>query len=410
MIETFLLIFVCGELILTDLNHFFYFLSLTSIVTLQTSEVKYYLHLESIWRFVIKCFVNDLTEEVGGVLGMKMGIDFGSTNFTVFAEGKGIVMSEPSVVICDSFSGKPLVMGNAAKKMLGKLPDSMYAVNPIKDGIVNNYDIACTMLRTYLNKLCATKLFRPNILMCVPSTVTELEKKTIFDAVIDSGAARACFVDESLAAAIGSGVSLTQPQGTFICDIGGGTADCAVVTMGNIAVSANEKVGGNDFTKTISDYIFHEHNIEVGYETAENIKRTVGTAVFRNEEVAIMAGGKSCETGLPVLFEITSTEVYWILKSHIEHIFKCIKNVFEETPPELISDIFENGIILTGGTANLYGLDRYIEWNTGIRTFRAEQPENCAVLGLGRLLKDLHYLENNGYIFKSREDDDDEEE
>lgn len=344
------------------------------------------------------------------MLGMKIGIDFGSSNFTVFVEDKGIVMSEPSLVVCDSFSGKPLAMGNAAKKMLGKLPASMYAVNPIKDGIVNNYDIACMMLRTYLNKLCANKLFRPNILMCVPSTVTELEKRTIFDAVIDAGAARACFVDEALAAAIGAGVSLTQPEGTFVCDIGGGTSDCAVVTMGNIAVSGKEKVGGNDFTKTISDYIFHEHNIEVGYETADHIKRTVGTAVFRNEEVAIVAGGKSCETGLPVLFEITSTEVYWILKGHVDKVFNCIKSVFEKTPPELISDIFENGIVLTGGTANLYGLDRFIEWNTGIRTYKGEHPENCAVLGLGRLLKDLTYLENNGYIFKTREDDSEEDE
>ena len=203
------------------------------------------------------------------MLGMKIGIDFGSSNFTVFVEDKGIVMSEPSIVVCDSFSGKTLAMGNSAKKMLCKLPASMYAVNPIKDGIVNNYDVACMMLRTYLNKLCANKLFRPNILMCVPSTVTELEKRTIFDVVIDAGAARACFVDESLAAAIGAGVSLTQPEGTFVCDIGGGTADCAVVTMGNIAVSSNEKVGGNDFTKTIAFYLFLIYNLVIKHNALE---------------------------------------------------------------------------------------------------------------------------------------------
>lgn len=338
------------------------------------------------------------------MLGIRIGIDFGSTSITLCEDDRGIVISEPSVVICDSYTGRPIAVGSAAKKMLGKLPGSMRAVYPIKDGIVNDFEMARFMLKTYIDKLCRSRLFKPNILMSVPGSVTDLEKKTILDVIYSAGAGRACFLDEALAAAIGSGVSLTEPKGTFICDIGGGTADCAVVTMGNIAVSRSVKVGGNDLTRRISEYIAHEHNIEVGAETADEIKRTVGSAVYRNEEIAMIAGGKSGETGFPVLFEITSTEVYWVLKSCAEEILSCIRRVLEITPPELISDIADNGIILTGGTAKLFGIDRYIEWNTGIRTFCAPEPEKCAALGLEAMLSDLMYLERNGYVFRPGEE------
>lgn len=344
------------------------------------------------------------------MLGSKIGIDFGSSNVTVCTEGKGIVLCEPSVMICDKYTGKTVAMGSAAKKMLGKLPASMIAVYPIKDGMINDYPAAVRMLRVYMDKICAGKLLKPNVLMCVPSSVSELDKKTVFDAVTDAGAGKACFVEQALAAAIGSGVSLTEPKGTFICDIGGGISDSAVVTMGNIAVSSSARVGGNDLTKVIANYILKEHNIEVGPETADNIKRTVGSAVFRNEEIAIVAGGKKLDTGYTVLFEITSTEVYWILKPYVEEIIKCIKNVLEITPPELVADIFDTGIVLSGGTANLFGMEKYIEWNTGLRTRKANVPEQCAALGLRRLLGNMKYLENNGYVFVGADDDDDEDE
>ena len=182
-----------------------------------------------------------------------------------------------------------------------------------------------------------------------------------------------------------------------------------MVTMGNIAVSRSVKIGGNDLTKTITEYIRHAHNVEIGAETAETVKKTVGSAIFRAEEIAIVFGGKNCDTGLPVLFEITSTEIYWILKSHIEEILNCVVGVFQVTPPELVSDIADNGIILSGGTANLFGLDRFIEWNTGIRTVRAQSPENCAVYGMGRLLKNMKYLERNGYVFLSSDEDEEDD-
>lgn len=344
------------------------------------------------------------------MLGIKIGIDFGSTNLTVVAEGKGVILCEPSVMICDKYTGKTVAMGNAAKKMAGKLPASMTEVYPIKDGIIYDFDAAVRMLRNYIDRICAGKLLKPNVLMCVPSSVSELDKKTVFDAVTTSGAGRACFVDQSLAAAIGAGISLTEPKGAFICDVGAGTSDSAVVTMGNIAVTSSVRVGGNDLTKNIANYILREHNIEVGYETADNIKCTVGSAIFRNEEIAVVACGKNLDTGYSVLFEITSTEVYWVLKPYVEEILNCIKSVLEITPPELVSDIFDSGITLTGGTSNLFGLDRYIEWNTGLRTRRAKLPEQCAALGLGRLLGNMKYLENNGYVFAGAEDSADDDE
>lgn len=339
------------------------------------------------------------------MVGMKLAIDFGSANLTIYAENKGVVLCEPSLMICDKYSGKPIAMGEEAKKMRDKLPASMVEVVPIKDGSVSDYDAACIMLRTYINKICMGRLMKPAVLMCVPESVTALEKKTLTDVLTRAGAGRVCFVEEALAAAIGAGVRIREPKGIFICDIGGGISDCAVVSMGRIAAEKTVRVGGNDLTKAIRDYVFREHSIEIGVVTAEEIKRTVGSAIFRTEEVCIVSGGKSCETGLPVLFEITSTEVYWILKSYVEEISECIKSVLENAPVELVTDVSETGILLCGGTANLFGLDRCIEWSVGIAARRAAEPENSAVLGLGKLWRERKILELNGYTFASSDEE-----
>lgn len=342
------------------------------------------------------------------MLGLKIGIDFGSSNLTIYVEGRGIVMREPSVMICDSYSGKPLALGSSAKKMCEKLPASMKAVYPIKDGIVGDRENACLMLRSYINKICAGKLFKPNVLMCVPSTVTTLQKKTIFDVVTSSGAGRACFVDEALASAIGAGVSMTKPQGVMVCDIGAGITDCSVVTMGNIALSESAEVGGNVLSSLIYNHMLHEHRIEIGPGTAEEIKKIAGTAVLRDEEIAVIGQGKNIDTGIPVEFEITADQVYEILRPKLQEILDCIINVLEVTPPELSGDIAENGIILTGGTAMLYGLDKFIENGTHLKTVVASNPEECSAYGIGRLLKDMDYLDRNGYIFKQGNNEEDE--
>ena len=335
------------------------------------------------------------------MLGLRVGIDFGSSSFTVFVDGRGIVMCEPSVMVCDRYSGKTIAIGTNAKKMCEKLPDSMEAKYPIKDGIVTDRELACIMLRNCFNKICYGKLFKPNVLMCVPSTVTPLQRKTVFDTVMAAGAGRACFVDESLAAAIGAGVSLTQPRGTLVCDIGGGVTDCSVVTMGNIAVSESIKIGGNDITKAICEYSLRKYKLEIGMPTAEEIKTTVGGALIRNHEVAVIACGKNSDNGLPGEAEFNSNEIHSVIMPRIEEIASCITRVLEKTPPELCGDITETGIILTGGSSNLFGLREYIQRITKVKTVVAESAEECAARGIGILLKDMKYLDRNGYVFRA---------
>lgn len=342
------------------------------------------------------------------MLGLRIGIDFGSSSFTVFVDGKGIVMREPSVMICDKFSGKPVAIGTAAKKMSEKLPGSMIAVYPIKDGIVIDMEQACVMLRSCLNKVCFGKLFKPNVLMCVPSTVTPLQKKTVFDVIMSCGAGSACFVDESLAAAIGAGVSLTKPEGIFVCDIGGGVTDCSVVTMGNIAVSESINVGGNDISKAIVEYVLKKYRIEISMSTAEEVKLSIGGAMLRNAEIAVIVCGKDSEAGLPKEIELTSSEIYEVLRPVLHEILSCIMRVLENTPPELSGDIAETGIVLTGGSAELYGLADFIGYKTKLKTRVAEDAEGCAAKGIGILLKDMKYLNSNGYVFRSVSQDSEE--
>ncbi len=335
------------------------------------------------------------------LLGTKIGIDFGSSSFTVFVDGKGIVMCEPSVMICDKYSSKPIAIGNTAKAMSEKLPGSMIAVYPIKDGIVIDPEQACVMLKNCLNKICFGKLFKPNVLMCVPGTVTPLQKKTVFDVVMAAGAGKACFVDEALASAIGAGVSLSEPKGTMVCDIGGGITDCAVVTMGNIAVSNSLKIGGNDLSKAITEYVARTYKIQISQSVAEEVKNTVGGAISRTVEIGIIVCGKDVTTGLPVETELTSSEIYEVFRPLLDEMLTCIIHTFENTPPELCADISETGIILCGGSSRLYGIDKFIEWRTGVKTVVAEKPDECAAMGMGILLKDMKYLDRNGYVFKT---------
>lgn len=341
------------------------------------------------------------------MVGVRMGIDFGSTNLTVFVEGRGIVACEPSVMICDAASGEVLAWGAAAGQMLGKLPPSMRAVRPIRYGVITDFDAARRMLARHIEKVGSGKLFRPNVLLCVPDTVTDIAKKSLFNVVMAAGAGRACFISEALAAAVGAGVSLTEPKGTLVCDIGGGTTDCAVVTMGNLEAVKAVNVGGSVLTQAIMDHVLRRYQVELGESEAEKVKRTVGSAVPRKDEVAMTAFGKNCDTGLPVPLEITSTEVYQLMKPYLDEIVNCVRQVLEETTPELCGDILESGVLLTGGTANLYGIDRLITRETGLKTVKTGDAERSAALGIGKLLKNLKYLERSGYVFVDDEPEED---
>ncbi len=339
------------------------------------------------------------------MVGVKMGIDFGSANVTVFVEGKGIVFREPSVVICDASTGKPLVIGREARRMLGKLPPSMYPLFPIRDGVVNNFGAAKMMLTRYIDKVAGKKLFRPSVLLCVPSTVNELAKKSLFNLMMEAGAGRVCFVGEALAAAVGAGVSLTEPRGVCVCDMGGSVTDVAVVTMGNIAAARSVSVGGSVLTRAIAEYVLRKYRIELGEAEAERVKRSVGSVVPRREEIAVSACGKHADSGLPTFAEVSSTEVYGVLQPYLETVLNGIRDVLEEVSPELCGDLLDSGVILTGGGALLGGMAEWLREALGVPVVCAEDAENRAAEGVGRLLKNMKYLERNGYVFAAEEED-----
>lgn len=335
--------------------------------------------------------------------GLKIGIDFGSSSFTVFVEGRGVVMCEPSVAVIDRYSGKTLAVGKEAKDMCEKLPASMTAVYPIKDGIVTDRRQAGLMLEGCINKVCRGRLFKPDVMMCVPGTVTPLQKKTVYDVVMSSGAGRACFVDEALCAALGAGVSPSEKKGTMVLDIGGGVTNCSVVAMGNIALSDTVNIGGNDLTKAVIEYIAKTYKVEIGPPTAEEIKMTIGSAVPRSVDLGLIVCGKNTENGFPVQVEITAEEIYGVLKPNLDGILALVLRVLENASPELCGDIAENGIILTGGSANLFGIDKFISRKTKVKATVAENPGECAAEGIGMLLKDKKNFERDGYSFRAEE-------
>ncbi|MDD6808165.1 MAG: rod shape-determining protein [Oscillospiraceae bacterium] len=338
------------------------------------------------------------------MLGINIGIDLGTTSVIACVEGKGIVLSEPSVVAFKNDTGKVIAMGKAAYKMIGRDPDSITVVRPMKDGVVSDFTVTEQMLRFYIKKICGNKIFKPNIIVSMPGTVTNLERRTILDVVTASGAGRACLIEEPLAAAIGSGIEISQPSGVMIIDMGGGTTDIAVITMGSMAIANSVKVAGNILNESIVRYLRRERDILVGELTAEQIKKQVGCAYLRQEEVVMVAKGKDYFTGMPIDFEITSTETYLAMREHINLILEAIRDVFEKTPPELVSDIIKEGIVLTGGTALLYGMDKIIAELTGVDVRVADDPLNCVANGIEKVLGDLFFLSENGYLFKSRQD------
>lgn len=337
------------------------------------------------------------------MLGINIGIDLGTTSVIVYVQGKGIVISEASAIAYDSESGDIIAVGNKAYDMFGKAPESVTVVRPMEDGVISDFTATQQMVRWYLKKISGYKIFKPNIIVCMPSGITDLEKRTILDLVTASGAARACLIEEPLAAAIGAGISVSQPSGVMIVDIGGGTTDIAVITMGNVAVSSSIKGAGNSFDEAIKNYLRRERNVIVGLRTAEEIKKDIACAKFRVDEVTVLAKGKDYMTNLPTHFEISSAEVFLAMRENLEEIIEGIRDVLERTPPELVTDIAANGICLTGGGALIMGMGELIESRTGIKTYVADDCMNCVSKGTGMALNDINLLARNGYIFKTRE-------
>lgn len=338
------------------------------------------------------------------MLGANIGIDLGTTSIVVFVEGKGIVMTEPCAAAYEKDSGKLIGVGKRAWDMIGKNPDSIRVVKPMTHGVVSDFTATKHILRYVLSKICKNMIFKPNVVVCVPSMATSLEKRTILDIVTAAGAAKACLIEEPLAAALGAGLGSNRPVGTMIVDIGGGTTDIAVITMGCISISRSIRIAGNALDDAIVRQIKRERDVVIGDKTGEFIKKQIGCSYLRDVELGLTVKGKHFITNMPVSIEVSSTEAYLAMRPHLETIAETVRSVLELTPPELSADIAESGIRLTGGGALLRGIDEMIERKTGVRTTVAESPLNCVALGTGEALSHIDILSQNGYVFKARDE------
>lgn len=338
------------------------------------------------------------------MLGVNIGIDLGTTSIVIYIEGKGIVLAEPSVAAYDTVSGRLIAVGKKAYEMIGRNPDTIRIVKPMRHGVVSDFTATKHILRYFLSKICKNMVFKPNVVVCVPSMVTSLEKRTILDLITAAGAAKACLIEEPLAAALGAGLKSDRPMGAMVVDIGGGTTDVAVITMGCISVSDSVKVAGNAFDEAIMRQIRRERDVIIGERTAEFIKKQIGCSYLRNAELGLTVKGKHFITSMPVSIDVSSTEVYLAMRSHLETIGETVRSVLELTPPELSADIADSGIYITGGGALLHGIDKMLSDKTGVKTFIAKDPLNCVALGTGEALAHIDILSQNGYVFKARDE------
>lgn len=328
--------------------------------------------------------------------GAEIGIDLGTASVLVYIKGKGIVLQEPAVVAIDRNTDKVLAVGSEAQKMLGRTPGNIVAIRPLKDGVISDYEVTERMLRHFINKTCGRRrFFKPKIIVCVPSGVTEVEKRAVIDATMEAGGGRTFLIEEPIAAAIGAGLDITKPDGNMVIDIGGGTADIAVISLGGIVVSKSIKVAGDKFDEAIIKYMRKAHNLLIGERTAEELKINIGTAAPRPKAIRMDCRGRDLITGLPKNIGVSSDEMLEALHETVNSISDAVHAVLEKTPPELASDISSRGIIMTGGGALLHGLNKLLEKRTGIPTYIAEEAVSCVAKGTGLSLEHLDVLEKS---------------
>lgn len=324
-----------------------------------------------------------------------IAIDLGTANILIFIKGKGIVLREPSMVAINKDTNEVIALGKEASKMLGRTPNNIEVVKPLKDGVISNFTLTAKMLKHYIKKVCKNKLLSPRIMICVPSLITEVEKRAVIDVALQSGAKRVYLIEEPVAAAIGAGVDITKPSGNLVIDIGGGTTDIAVISMNSAVMSASTKTAGNKFDATLIRLLKRKYGVIIGEKTAEQIKTTIGCVYPRVEEIGMKVRGRSLNTGLPIEIEINSKDVMQALLNDCLKIVDAVKNTIEKTPPELVEDISNNGIYMTGGGSLLYGMDKLIEKCTGIKVILADDAISCVALGTGKALDNLDLLDAN---------------
>ena len=317
-----------------------------------------------------------------------IGIDLGTASILVYVKGKGVVIKEPSVVAFDRDANKIKAIGEEARMMLGRTPGNIVAIRPLRKGVISDYTVTEQMLKYFIQKATGRMSFRkPRISICVPVSITEVERKAVEDATYQAGARDVTLIDEPIAAAIGAGIDISRPCGNMIVDIGGGTCDVAVISLDGIVVSSSLKIAGDDFDEAIIRYVRKKHNLLIGERTAEDIKITIGTAIERPDQKVMEVRGRDLVTGLPKTVRVTSEETRDALKETTFQIVEAVHGVLERTPPELASDVVARGIVLTGGGALLNGLEELIELKTGINTVTAEDAMTAVAIGTGRYME-----------------------
>lgn len=330
---------------------------------------------------------------VFSVFSKDMGIDLGTANTLVYIKGKGIVIREPSVVAIQTETRKVLAVGEEAKRMIGRTPGNIVAIRPLKDGVIADFDITQSMIRYFIKKVFAGRsLFQPRVVVCIPSGVTEVEKRAVEEATINAGAKDAYLIEEPMAAAIGAGLPVQEPTGSLVVDIGGGTTEVAVISLGGIVTSKSIRVGGDELDESIISYVKKEYSLMIGERTAEEVKINIGTASEKTKDIKMSIRGRDLISGLPKTIEISSKEIWKAMKEQVYSILDAIKSTLEKTPPELASDIMESGIVLTGGGALLDSLDKLIAKETGMPVHIAENPLDCVAIGTGKALDSIDIL------------------
>ena len=329
------------------------------------------------------------------MFGKDIGIDLGTASVLVFVKGKGVVLQEPSVVAIDKNTDKVLKVGLEAQKMLGRTPGNIIAIRPLRGGVISDYDITQRMIKDFIRRVMGGfSLVKPRVIICVPSGITEVEERAVIDAGRQAGARSVYLIEEPIAAAIGAGIDIAQPDGNMVIDIGGGTTDIAVISLSNIVESNSIKIAGDQFDEYIVKYIRRKHNVLIGERTAEELKINIGCVYPRPEEISMEIKGRCLMTGLPRIFTVTSSEILEALDEPATRIVEAIHSVLERTPPELVGDISTNGIVMTGGGSMIWGFDSLIQAKTGIETRVAENAVSCVALGTGAALDDLSSMQD----------------
>ena len=329
-------------------------------------------------------------------LAKDIGIDLGTASVLVYVKGKGVVLNEPSVVAINKDDGRLLSVGADAQAMLGRTPGNIVAIRPLREGVISDYDMTERMLKEFIRKVSGSfhHIFKPRVIICVPSGITEVEERAVVDAGLQSGASHVYLIEEPVAAAIGAGIDITKPEGHMVVDIGGGTADIAVISLSGVVESASIKIAGDQLNEAVVKYMRRKHNLLVGERTAEEMKKQIGCVFPKDEEETMDVKGRCLLTGLPKVVTVSSTEMMDAFEEPVERIMEAIHSVLERTPPELVADVSTNGIIMTGGGSLVYGFDKLVTARTGIHTTVADDAISCVVLGTGKSLDSLNAMQD----------------